>query len=179
MPQDFTEKTLEDIIIENKDKISERGFPAFYQNVVRQFKLPSGKIIDILSFMIVEDILMVKIFELKRDEIKIDGLCQISDYAYEFFCFTFPHFSNVQIDKFIVGSDASKEVISINDLQIGIELYLYKYTINGLFFKKFESIMNTEHPKMFELLSQETPHSIGFADRLRIINNQNLPAKQN
>lgn len=49
---DFFEKTLEDIIIQNKDECIKRGFPSFYEITGRQCLLPSGSIVDIFSLEI-------------------------------------------------------------------------------------------------------------------------------
>ena len=42
MENDFLEKTLEDIVFENKENINKRGFPMLYKNLERQVYTKSG-----------------------------------------------------------------------------------------------------------------------------------------
>jgi hypothetical protein len=55
MTPDFFEETLESIIYEEKEECVKRGFPALYKHTVRQYILPSGRKIDLLTFEFEED----------------------------------------------------------------------------------------------------------------------------
>ena len=52
MPNDFLEKTLEDIVYENRYVMHEMGLSRFKSHAYRQVILPSGRKIDILGFEI-------------------------------------------------------------------------------------------------------------------------------
>ena len=180
MANDFFEKTLEEIIIQNKDVISQKGFPLLLDNTIPQFRLPSGKFIDIISFSISDDgHISVKIFELKREVINSDALCQVSDYASEFYLYCYPHFKSISIERFVIGTDVSKDAKALNDAQISIELYLYKYTINGIYFKPYESFYECNHPDLIKQISEPTIGSCEFVSRLKAIDNENSPLRQN
>lgn len=178
MSNDFFEKTLEEIIVQNKEIISQKGFPSLLENTVPQFRLPSGKYIDILTFSINEEYISAKVIELKREVITPEALCQVSDYASEFYAYCYPHFRGVSMERFVIGTDVSKDAKSLNDAMISIELYLYRYTINGVYFKKYESFLESSHPDLMKVLSEPSPASCLFFETLKGINNQNAPQIQ-
>ena|ERR1700760_201336 len=83
MQKKFLETTLEQIIFTHKDNIHEYGLPKLFKNTERQFRLPSGKIIDLFSFEIKENIVHCLIFELKKENIDESTLIQAYNYSFE------------------------------------------------------------------------------------------------
>lgn len=173
MANDFFEKTLEQIIIQNQAVIHKKGFPKLLDNTHSQFQLPSGGKIDILSFAIDEtyDSVSYKIFELKRETIQVDALCQVSEYASELYTFSSPHFKHVNIERYVVGTDYSKQVISLMESQISIDMYLYKYTIDGILFKKVDSFMETQNEEVNKLLYSTSQESVDLYNKVWTLNN--------
>jgi hypothetical protein len=141
MPNDFLEKTLEDIVYENKDTICERGFPFLLDNTLRQFVLPSGRKMDLFSYSISEDSIQCKIFELKREKIIPKHIIQVLDYSAEVYCYLYPNFKNIHIERVVVGNDIDKSAISLIQDMLNFETYLYKFDYNGLMFNKYKTIL--------------------------------------
>lgn len=78
------EKPLEDIIFENKDKIHKYGFIYFSSKAFRQYLLPSGKKIDIVTWERLDDEVYLDIIEIKKDSISgRNGIVQAYEYAAE------------------------------------------------------------------------------------------------
>lgn len=173
MNNDFFEKTLEQIIIQNQKIIHQKGFPQLLEHNISQFILPSGCKIDILSFSIDTTLegISFKVFELKREMIQIEALCQVSEYASQLYMLCCPHFKYINIERFVVGTDYSTQVRSIMDAQVSIEIYLYKYTINGVAFKKSESFMESSHNEVDKLLYSTSEESLSLYNKLWTINN--------
>ena len=133
MPNDFLEKTLEDIIYNNRTVIHTRGFGIVKENAFRQVILPSGKRIDILGFEISDGCFSCDIYELKRDTINADAICQAFNYYTELKCVTDGHFSNFKAKIIMVGR--KYEPVSIIDsLPVKIEVYTYEYHMDGIKF---------------------------------------------
>lgn len=131
---DFFEKTLEDIIIQNKEECIKRGFTSFLKHTENQFLLPNGAIIDILSFEINESVLYAKIFELKRECLTVAALLQCIDYGQEFYKSTANHFKEVKIELYIVGSDADENLLKIATWGVNMTLIFYEYKVDGIKF---------------------------------------------
>ncbi len=140
MPKDFLEKTLEDIIMENKEIISSKGFPQLYKRTIRQLRLPKGGIIDIFSYEIRNGVLYGKIFELKRQEMTVDSYKQICSYHYELLMNTLSHFTEVNIELYLVGHDVSEELFTIMAAGTNVKVLFYRYPINGIEFKEREPV---------------------------------------
>jgi len=173
MPNDFLEKTLEDIIFENKESISERGFPFLLDNTLRQFALPSGKKIDLFSYSISENSLCCKIFELKRECLKVAHVLQVLDYSNEIFFMTHPSFENVSIERFIVGNDIDSSTVAVVEDIHNLETYLYKFLYNGLYFKKYASKWEFEPEVLNKMIKPSTDHE-KFKLRLEEIDKNRL-----
>jgi hypothetical protein len=78
------EKDIENIIFDNKDVIHQFGFIEFLTKTFRQFLLPSGKKIDLLTFEKIDDEIYLNIIEIKKDEISgQSGIVQAYEYASE------------------------------------------------------------------------------------------------
>lgn len=135
MASDFLEKTLEDIIYENRKVIHLRGLPKLRTNAYRQFILPSGKKIDILAFEIFEGTLRCDIYELKKDIINSDAICQAFGYYQEIKCLTKPFFRRIEARILMIGR--KYEPVSVLDsLPIPIDVYTYQYLMDGISFIK-------------------------------------------
>lgn len=71
MAVNFLETDIEQIIFDNRNDLHNRGFIKFLKNTNRQHRLPSGKIIDLITFQVDDDAIRFKVIELKRGEINI------------------------------------------------------------------------------------------------------------
>lgn len=132
MPEDFLEKTLEDIIMEIKDTVHEYGFEVLLSNNVRQFRLPSGKKIDILSFEIMHSDLLFYIIELKKNKTD-DALSQAYGYLHEALNLWKPLFENIYCKVILVGHEITYNPISYY-LSMPTEMYTYTYKAKGIDF---------------------------------------------
>lgn len=133
MPNDFLEKTLEDIIYENRNIIHTRGLPELKRNAFRQVILPSGKKIDILGFEIQDGNLSCDIYELKRETINADAICQAYGYFQELKSLTKNHFRTFNAKIFMVGK--KYEPVSVLDaLDISVQVFTYQYQMDGIRF---------------------------------------------
>lgn len=136
MGVDFLEKTLEEIVFENKDTVKDRGFMSFYQHTFRQYYLPSGKKIDIFSYEIVDNILYFRIVELKKECLNYAAFKQIMVYFFEVLEHTLGHFSKVEGKLTLVGKILDTDAFLLSENGGLLEFYLYKYTYDGIYFKK-------------------------------------------
>lgn len=139
---DFLEKTLEDIIYQNRHFIADRGFMMPEPNMIRQFILPSGMRMDLFSYDIKDDnTINCTIFELKKGEINISALVQVSAYYYEIRGLLEAHFQNINITQVLVGSSWSSEFYSVFEHLSNIKVFIYEYLIDGI---KFELLPKRE-----------------------------------
>lgn len=137
MGNDFLEQNLEQIIADNISTIQEKGFPYLFDCTKRQFRLPSGSIIDLISFQIDGKNITLRVFELKRKKISFDGLVQLYGYCLELYTLLYPYFDNINIDKFLVGADMDNSLqITLSHVS-DVEVYVYEYQLNGINFKRF------------------------------------------
>lgn len=178
MQDNFFEKTLEELIFNNINKATERGLPFFYPNNIRQFRLPSGTIIDVISFEFSENHLNIKIFELKRDKITAESIFQVLGYENEIFTLCFPHFPDINIENILIGKDMDANVFLVNNGQFNLEVYLYKYTFDGVFFNQQAKYNDFEYEELCKKLNPGDK-SFNFIDRLKGIQEANLKTKTN
>jgi hypothetical protein len=134
MLSDFLEKTLEDIIYNYSHKIHEQGFCEFYLNKERQFRLPSGRIIDILTWEIKGDVLYFKIIELKRGCCDEAAFWQGLAYLNEFVAYIYPHFSNIRSKIILCGRSISENIENLLMVTGHAHAYVYKYAYDGIRF---------------------------------------------
>lgn len=139
MPSDFLEKTLEEMVFFNQEEAINRGFPEFYKNTKNQFRLPSGKIIDIFSFEIIDDVFYCKIFELKRDQINIQTAYQAIGYGREVAKLTGSYYKSKDIQLYLVGSDMDTEFFNLSSWGANFHAYVYQYKIDGIKFEAMSS----------------------------------------
>ena len=130
---DFLEKDLENIIVENKETIHQRGFEVMLSNTIRQYKLPSGKIIDIVTYEQSDDEILLYIIELKRGNTK-EALLQAYGYFAELYTEIKPMFNSI-IPKIIIVGREITEVPIANYLTVPTECYTYTYDYNGIQFQ--------------------------------------------
>lgn len=135
MLNDFLEKTLEDIIYNNRDVIHSRGLSKIKSNAYRQVILPSGKKIDILGFEIKSGVLCCDIYELKREVINADAICQAFNYYTELKFITKNFFSNIDAKIIMVGRKY-EPVSIINALPVPIDVFTYEYYMDGIVFNE-------------------------------------------
>jgi hypothetical protein len=135
---DFLEKTLETIIIENKIECMKRGFPFIPENAIRQFRLDSGKIIDIYTETADGGI---AIFELKKDILDVNAAIQAIQYKNELHNeMVNAGVKNPKITVFLVGSDINGTLLLLVDAGLDLKLLTYSYAVDGIRFavyKKF------------------------------------------
>lgn len=167
---DFTEKTLEEIIFENRDKVSERGFPFFLKNSIRQFILPSGLKVDLFSFEINEDSICCRVFELKKENLDTDSLCQLLRYCTEIYSLLIPHFTNISIDKFLIGKKVCDDLSLLHLHLVDVELYTYTYNFDGVFFHKHITMLEVSIEQLKKTF-MPNDKSINFAERLTTLKN--------
>jgi len=135
MPSNFLEKTLEDIVFENKETIHLRGLSKFKQSAFRQVVLPSGKRIDILGFSLRDGHLSFDVYELKKDYINIEAVCQAYNYVEEIKSLIKGSFKSWDASIIMVGR--RYDAMSILDaISIPVNVYIYDYKIDGIKFEK-------------------------------------------
>ena len=131
----FIEKTLENIIISNLEKMPSRGLDIFYKNTVNQIAFDT-KIADIFTWEEVDDVLHCKIIELKKDQVDVSALLQVFNYKVDLFLSIFknyPYIKDIKINLVLIGS-AFDENVEFMSFDLGIKLYKYRYDIDGVFF---------------------------------------------
>lgn len=131
------EADIEHMIFNNKDHIHERGFVEFLDVSERQFRLPSGKIIDIVTYRENEEVFHFKIIELKRGIINIQTFEQAINYCHEFLI---PEASKkvkeIQYEIILCGSEIDPTLENVIYLGCNVQAYLYEFNYNGLSFRK-------------------------------------------
>ena len=136
MENDFLEKTLEDIIFENKDNIAKRGFPIFYKNLERQVYTRNGKIMDLVNFEETDGIYYFTIYELKKGNIDFNAYSQILNYYFEEVLRVRKLFKNFKVNLVLVGNSYEENVLIACAASDIIDVYIYKYDYNGIIFEK-------------------------------------------
>jgi len=135
---DFFEKTLEDIIIRNKEECVKRGFPNFYKLTFRQFSLPSGAIIDLISFEENNKVFNCKIFELKRETVNLSSVLQAVRYSKELLVCLNSFFQKVNIELIVVGSQMDECLYELGMWGVGVKVVIYDYKVDGIKFELFD-----------------------------------------
>ena len=138
MPSDFLEQNLETIVYENQKECVKRGFPEFYENVKRQVRLPTGKIMDIFSFEIRNEIMFCKIFELKKEEISLNTIFQVVNYGYDLYASVGKYSKDAQIELYCVGNELAGEILYLLAWGINITMVTYSYNVDGIGFEVFK-----------------------------------------
>lgn len=135
--ENFIEKTIEEIIFENRDRIHEKGLEnVFYKNAERQFYLPSGKEIDILTWEVEGDEIKVSIIELKKDAINEAAYWQIFGYYDELIGICFTNFKKFHFTLVLIGSSVCLNVNLACGLTNKVNVYKYSYNFDGIRFEK-------------------------------------------
>lgn len=141
MPNDWYEKTVEDIIFENKDIIHEYGLPKFRKTTFRQFILPSGRKLDIISYDLVNGHLVMDLYELKRFDINTDAIVQAYNYLIELNGITAGKFKSVDIHIIMIGSQYNP-VLMFQRMNLPFSVYTYEYKLTGMKFFKHQEKRN-------------------------------------
>lgn len=143
MPSDFLEKTLEDIIFDNRHCIHNHGLPKFRKTIFRQFVLPSGKKLDIFSYDLIDGHIVIDIYELKRNAINTDAICQAYNYFMEVNGFIAGKFKSIDIHIIMIGRYYDPVMI-FEKMNLPFSVYTYDYKLNGMTFVKHQE---RRHPK--------------------------------
>ncbi len=139
----FLEKTLEDIIMCNIDKMPSKGLDVFYKNTANQTQF-SSNIFDIFTWEEVDDVLHCRIIELKKDCADESAFWQVFNYKYDLFFLLsekYKHIKNIEIDIILIAS-SFKYNLQIISGYVGLRLFEYKYDIDGIIFKEQEWCVN-------------------------------------
>lgn len=135
----FLEADIEKMIFDNKTTIKDRGFAKIYEQAQRQFRLPSGKIIDILAWKETNDCYSFQIIELKRGEINLDTLAQAIEYFKEHLLTTAVKTGkHIEYDIILCGDTISESLDTLLFVGLKIRAFVYKFDFNGLFFSQVE-----------------------------------------
>lgn len=121
------EKPLEEIIFKNKDKIHEYGFIYFSSKAFRQYILPSGKKIDIVTWERMGDEVYLNIIEIKKDSISgQNGIVQAYEYAAELTDILFREngINDIYLKVILLGYD-SKDLSITKFLTFLPDIYTY------------------------------------------------------
>jgi len=145
MPSDFLEKTLEDIIFENRASIHNHGLPRFRKTVFRQFILPSGKKLDIFSYDLNDGHIVIDIYELKRYDINTDAICQAYNYFMEVTQFIAGKFKSIDIHIIMIGRYYTP-VIIFEKINLPFSVYTYDYQLSGMSFQKHQERRQLKTP---------------------------------
>lgn len=140
------EEQLEQFIIDYKDNIHEKGLPKFYKHTIRQVALPSEKIVDILTYEIVDDTLNFRIIELKKEAVYTDAIIQVMNYFATIGLATNNTFSKVNADMILIGGDISSSTLFLSKYIKNMGIYKYELGLNGITFKK-QSILDLKFRK--------------------------------
>lgn len=145
MPNDILEKTIEDIIYENRKMIHARGLAKLKDKAFRQVILPSGKKIDILGFEISDGDLYCDIYELKRQVINADAISQAYGYYQELKNLTKNHFKSFNAQIILVGRKY-EQVPVLDALSIPVHVYTYEYKMDGIWFVEMKNTYSLPEP---------------------------------
>lgn len=140
----FYEKTLEDIIFESdSDILSDKGLiMPIHRYKTRQLRIGNYGIADIVYWYSTNTHFYVSVFELKRGKIGIDTFLQGMKY-----CSGIKSHVNeksnltLDINLFLIGDEINKKSDFIllppllDTSNFSLELYTYKYTVDGIVFK--------------------------------------------
>lgn len=139
----FLEKTLENIIMANLDKMPSKGLDIFYKNTVNQIAFRTF-IADIFTWEEVDDILYCRIIELKREKVDEHAFWQVFNYKIDLFLFIFDKYKyikDIKIEIVLIGTSFNDNVEFISNYT-GLKLYKYNYNIDGVFFEYNDSDFN-------------------------------------
>jgi len=133
MPSDFLEKTLEDIVYENRYEIHNRGLCRIKRTAFRQVYLPSGRKIDILAYDLIDGHLYFDIFELKKDCINTEAVAQAINYLDEINQLIKGAFRGHTAKIIMVGRKC-EQMPFLDYLTVPVSVYTYDYQMEGISF---------------------------------------------
>lgn len=132
---ELSEKDIELIIFENKNKIHEKGFIHFFKNTERQFRLPTGQIMDIFSWELTEEKFRAIIVEIKKDKIGIEAATQALCYWEEIVLECLGRV-DMEISIVLVGSLVCPILETYISNGLRINCFSYSYGYDGISFKE-------------------------------------------
>lgn len=144
----ISEKELEDVIFFQRfQNVKDNGLDIFeHDKVFRQLSLGSYGIPDLLGFNFNEEDGILKevfitIYELKRDLVSFEALCQVQKYKYALteILFQDPKYKNVEIEisTSLIGFTIDNSVdFMAAAAEMRIRLYTYDSTHNGIVFTR-------------------------------------------
>lgn len=174
---DFSEKSLETMMFENRKEIHERGFDRFYENVIRQFRLPNGGIIDLFTFEIENNELKFRIIELKKGCIDSAAYWQIFGYFIEVASKTEHDFEKVTYELVLVGESLTEEIETMVMVGTDLAIYTYSFGYDGLVFNCHANTPSVTAPVSWGDCPKEDPYRIScetFAAQLRSLSSKSL-----
>lgn len=123
------EKPIKDLIFQNKDIIHKFGFISFLGQSFRQYELPSGKKIDMVTHDTIGDEIYLNIIEIKKDDISTrNGIMQAYEYAAELTdsLFSGGVINTIYLKVILVGYKL-KNMPIIKFMTFSPEIYTYNY----------------------------------------------------
>lgn len=147
---DFSEKSLEIMIFENRHAIRDRGFDKFYKHTERQFKLPNGGIIDLFTYEIEGDHIKFRIIELKKGKLNLAAFDQILSYFIEVWAILDRSFKKVTYECVLVGEEVDDFIEGLLMFGTDMNIFTYSFGYDGLFFKN-----KKEYPLFSEVTWRE------------------------
>lgn len=158
----FLEKNLEDIIYETpNDLLLERGLFIFGTKK-RQLNLGNYGKSDLVTFYRVDGVLVINIFELKKDKVSASTFFQALRYAkaISFYLKSRGFKHKFRFKFMLVGSSIDKDgdFCYMPDLFNNVHLWTYQYQFDGIFFNQHNGykLINSGF-KGIEELSNELP----------------------
>lgn len=136
MENDFLEKTLEDIVFENKEMINKRGLTMLYKNLERQVYTKSGKIMDLVNFEEKDGIYCFTIYELKKGKIDFLAYSQILTYFFEETIRVKKLYKGFKVNLVLIGNSYEDNVLIACATSDIVDVYTYKYDFDGIKFEK-------------------------------------------
>jgi len=165
----LTEEQLEDYIYFNRDKVHERGFPKFYKNTIRQFRLPNKKIIDLFTFEVDEstNTFYFRVIELKKDFAGIEAISQVLLYMSIVRLYTYNLYANVIGDYVLIGQTLPYiSLVATQYLQPHFSLFSYIFDFDGVKFITQPYAPKEIHKDadVFLLKLEKIPNDYGYID---------------
>ncbi len=181
----LTEEQLESFIYDNRDKIHEKGLPKFYQNTIRQFRLPNNKIIDLFTYEVKDNVLYFRVIELKKELVWVDTITQALGYTAFVNVLTDFCFTEVRPEFILVGSQINNLALACTHfLDKFLSIYDYQLKYEGILFskKEYQQCIHKNSYDFCNLLKTENSIYEGFLENSPFEGNQIeniIPPKEN
>ncbi len=168
---DFLEKDLEELLFSTpKETIRERGMHSFmYDQIFRQVNLGVYGILDLVTIERYSAIMIIKVYELKNKKLNPSAFWQTVRYIK-----AIKHILSkinlrnhiIEIKGIMVGReiDLSGDFCFLPTIHSDVEMYTYKYDLNGLYFNHVrDNYIHTQYNGGFNFKKlNNSEHQISF-----------------